>query len=110
MYTPESTVVAQYESELNALKRSYEKSETNDLTIIRMQQGLLDVYHQDFLISGDSVVFTDEKFSSIKSDVIETRKTLMDLTFSENYNENTKNYLQLLVESLIEMESYTRVD
>jgi uncharacterized protein (DUF2252 family) len=106
MYTPESTVVAQYESELNALKRSYEKSETNDLTIIRMQQGLLDVYHQDFLISGDSVVFTDEKFSSIKSDVIETRKTLMDLTFSENYNENTKNYLQLLVESLIEMESY----
>jgi hypothetical protein len=71
-----------------------------------MQQGLLDVYHQDFLVSGDSVVFTDEKFSSIKSDVIETRKILMDLTFSENYNENTKNYLQLLVASLIEMESY----
>lgn len=106
MYTPESTVAAQYETELNDLKRSYEKSETNDLTIIRMQQGLLDVYHQDFLISGDSVVFTNEKFSSIKSDVVETRKILLDLTFSENYDENTKNYLQLLIESLIEMESY----
>jgi hypothetical protein len=30
MYTPESTVVAQYESKLNDLKSSYEKSETND--------------------------------------------------------------------------------
>lgn len=105
-HTPESMTVAQYETKLNDLKRSYEKSETNDLTIIRMQQGLLDVYHQDFLISGDSVIFTDEKFHSIKSDVIKTRQMLMDLTFSENYDESTKNYLQLLVESLIKMESY----
>lgn len=105
-HTPESMVAAPYETKLNDLKRSYEKIETNDLTTIRMQQGLLDVYHQDFLISEDSVVFSDEKFSSIKSDVIETRKRLLDLTFSEKYDENTKNYLQLLVESLIEMESY----
>ena len=105
-YTPDSVVAAQYETKLNVLKRSYENSETNDLTTIRMQQGLLDVYHQNFLISGDSVVFTDEKFSSIKSDVIETRKMLLDLTFSEDYDENTKNYLQLLLESLIEVESH----
>lgn len=106
VYTPDTVLAGQYETKLNKLKDNYKKNDTNDLTTIRMQQGLLNVYKQDFLISGDSVTINDEKLRSIKSDVIETRNTLLDLTFSEEYDENTKNYLQLLLESFIKLEIY----
>ncbi|WP_130859348.1 hypothetical protein [Gracilibacillus phocaeensis] len=104
-FTPEPVITDQYEQSLDHLKGNRSEMKTNDLTVIRVQQGLGDVYFQDLLTSEESVVFNKDTLLSIQQEVVETRKWMLDLATSEEYDETTKNYLWVLLSHLIYMES-----
>lgn len=103
-YNQDNVVVDQYLESLQDFKEIYEaKQGDNDLTTDRVQY-MLEFYQRSSLTTKDAVKISQQDLDLTLFELKQIRDTLMDLAFSEKYDNETKEYLKLTLKSCLGLE------
>ncbi|WP_349409396.1 hypothetical protein [Pseudalkalibacillus sp. SCS-8] len=107
-YKSDPIVVEQYNKGLKEFKKKYQNHVDEgglhqDLTTDRIQY-ILQMYEQEWLLSKESMSLSKLDLDGILSEVQEARRLLIQLTFEESYDKETKMFLKILLEDTLDLE------
>ncbi|WP_408007907.1 hypothetical protein ACJROX_24920 [Pseudalkalibacillus sp. A8] len=107
-YNPDPVVVEQYNDDLDRFKKVYNKESRNqrnqrDLTNNRIQY-IIEMYEEDSFLSDKPSKITIHSLHSLLYNVVETRETLIELSFEETYEKDAKDFLRLHLEGVLALE------
>lgn len=103
-YNQDNVVVDQYLESLQSFKEIYEtKQGDKDLTTDRLQY-MMEFYQSSSLTTRDTVKVSQQDLDITLFELKQITETLMDLAFSEDYDNETKEYLKLTLKSCLSLE------
>ncbi|WP_173915250.1 hypothetical protein [Halobacillus sp. Marseille-Q1614] len=104
IYKPDPVVAEGYAQDLNTFKNTYNPSTTDDNRTNNMNQYIVPLFEQDWLIHKDKAKMGNPQIESFLIEVKEARQNLLSLLVEEDYTREEREYLMITVEGLLGLE------